>query len=119
MSKKTISVIDFFYAIVDLVREHRAVVEALTFVASIFLTMFGWWQLDLQCFPYVWGLAEAIGPHISEILPFWFMMSNWAYVMFFGWIFAGYATLMLLYLLKGKEIKKLRAEAERLKVENQ
>lgn len=108
MNQKTIKITELIKALVTLFREHRVIAETLALVASVFLTFIGWWQLDLVSFPEVWG-----HPHIAEILPFWFMKNTDAYVMFFGWIFLGYAIILMLYLLKGKEIKELKAEREK------
>jgi hypothetical protein len=108
MTQKTIKITELIKALVTLFREHRVIAETGAIIASIFLTFIGWWQLDLISFPEVWGDV-----HIAEILPFWFMKNTDAYVMFFGWIFVGYAILLALYFLKGKEIKELKAEGER------
>lgn len=67
----------------------------------------GLWQLDLQCFPGIWANGGD-----AEILPFWHMPKTYAYVMFYGWIFFGYALLELSYVILPWHVRRKERKAK-------
>lgn len=107
----------------------KRILSTITVVGSVFLSYIGIWQFDLQCFPSVWGLSQYYyngpipvdvngKPIIAEILPFWHMPITYAYVMFCGWIFAGYTLLLMLFLYNNMRYKALQKKLEREKAKN-
>ena len=71
-----------------------------TLILGVFLYTVGLWQMDLIAAECLWKHK-----HWREILPFWYMWSTDAYVLFVSWIFIGYfVTCISLLLLKEKEM---------------
>ncbi len=71
-----------------------------TLILGVFLYTVGLWQMDLIAAECLWKHK-----HWREILPFWYMWSTDAYVLFVSWIFIGYfITCISLLLLKEREM---------------
>ena len=71
-----------------------------TLILGVFLFVVGLWQMDIIAAECLWK-----NKHWREILPFWYMWSTEAYVMFIGWIFVGYfLTSISLLLMDRKEM---------------
>ena len=74
----------------------------LLIITSIFLTLAGWWQLDLLCCPAVWdplGWATRVSDRIF-LLPFNIPLSQTlSYCLFYLWMMLGYGILLLIALL--------------------
>jgi hypothetical protein len=81
-----------------LVRNRRKVL----IVVSVFLTLAGWWQLDLLCSPAVWNPLDwsTMANEKIFLLPFNIPLSQTlSYCLFYLWMMSGYGILFLIALL--------------------